>query len=76
MSVGFAGAVMVVGKEIHRKAGNGKQIDKSRGGVKGKSKRQRVTASSLTSPNKVISNLPFHCWRRKLEGKCIAIFFK
>lgn len=33
--------VMVVGKEIHRKAGNGKQIGKSRGGVKGKGKRQR-----------------------------------
>lgn len=38
MSVEFATVVMVVGKEIHRKAGNGKQTGKSRGGVKGMAK--------------------------------------
>lgn len=75
LSVGFATVVMVVGKEIHKKAGNGKQIDKSRPGVKGEGKRQRVTVSSLTSPDKVISNLSFHCWWRRFEGKGIAIFF-
>lgn len=75
VSVGFAGVVMVVGKEMNKKAGNGKQIDKSRGGVKGKGKRQRMTVSFLTSPDRVISNLSFHCWRKKSEGKGIAIFF-
>lgn len=75
MSVGFAGVVMVVGKEIHKKAGNEKQIDKSRGDVKGKGKRQRVTVSSLTSPDKVTSNLSFHCWRRRFDQKGVAGFF-
>lgn len=75
MLVEFATVVMVVGKEINKKAGNGKQIDKSRGGVKGKGKRQRVTVSSLTSPDKVIGNLSFHYWKRRFEGKGIAFFF-
>lgn len=75
MLVEFATVVMVVGKEINKKAGNGKQIDKSRGGVKGKGKRQRVTVSYLTSADKVIGNLSFHYWRRRFEGKGIAFFF-